>query len=93
MTKPWRDAATGEPLVIFQDGRAPLPPSRNPIASDAVIDRMIARDEFIGRVVREVAELPDRTSPDDYPDMMLVSADELSRIMTWALDDLLKRVK
>src|SRR3954465_10621146 len=29
------------------------------------------------RVVRRVAELPDRTSPDDWPEAMLVTADEL----------------
>lgn len=38
-------------------------------------------DEWIGNVVQDVAELPDRTSPDDKPDMMLVSADELRSII------------
>jgi hypothetical protein len=33
------------------------------------------------RVVRDVAELPDRTSPDDQPDMMLVTAEELKGIV------------
>lgn len=32
-------------------------------------------------IVREVAELPDRTSPDDAPDMMLVKAEELRLIV------------
>lgn len=36
-----------------------------------------ALDGIVSLVVREVAELPDRTSPDDAPDMMLVTADEL----------------
>lgn len=32
-------------------------------------------------IVKGVAELPDRTSPDDQPDMMLVTADELTEIV------------
>lgn len=37
--------------------------------------------EAMARVIRDVAELPDRTSPDDAPDMMLVTAEELSMIL------------
>lgn len=33
------------------------------------------------RVVRRVAELPDRTSPDNWPEAMLVTADELREII------------
>lgn len=33
------------------------------------------------RVLRRVAELPDRTSPDDWPEAMLVTHDELERIL------------
>lgn len=33
------------------------------------------------QVVREVAELPDRTSPDDMPDMLMVTAQELHDIV------------
>jgi hypothetical protein len=36
-------------------------------------------------IVRDVAELPDRTSPEDQPDMMLVTADELRSIVCAAL--------
>lgn len=32
-------------------------------------------------IIRDVAELPDRTSPEDQPDMMLVTADELEAIL------------
>jgi len=32
-------------------------------------------------IIRDVAELPDRTSPNDQPDMMLVTADELRTIL------------
>lgn len=38
-------------------------------------------------VAREVAELPDRTSPDGAPDMMLVSHDELVAIVNKVLAD------
>lgn len=38
--------------------------------------------DYATRVIREVAELPDRTSPEDQPEMMLVSADELRTILS-----------
>ena len=37
--------------------------------------------EVTDRVVRRVAELPDRTSPDNWPEAMLVTADELREII------------
>lgn len=40
------------------------------------------REEIIVGVLRDVAELPDRTSPDDWPEAMLVTADELRAILT-----------
>lgn len=36
---------------------------------------------FADLVVRAVAELPDRTSPEDQPEMMLVTPDELRAII------------
>lgn len=42
-------------------------------------------------VVRDVAELPDRTSPDDQPDMMLVTAAELDRIVTSRIAEVTNR--
>ncbi len=44
-------------------------------ASDGMTDRVV------DQIVRDVAELPDRTSPEDQPDMMLVTADELTLIV------------
>ena len=38
-------------------------------------------DSLANQVVREVAELPDRTSPDDMPDMLMVTAQELHDIV------------
>lgn len=37
--------------------------------------------EFISQIICEVAELGDRTSPDSFPDAMLVTAGELSEIL------------
>ncbi len=36
---------------------------------------------LIDHVIRDVAELPDRTSPDDNPDTMLVTTRELRDIL------------
>jgi hypothetical protein len=36
---------------------------------------------WVEKVVQAVAELPDRTSPDDWPDAMLVTADELRGLL------------
>lgn len=41
-------------------------------------------DAQITTIIRDVAELPDRDSPADQPDMMLVSADELRTILAAA---------
>jgi hypothetical protein len=38
-------------------------------------------ENFINSVIGDVSELPDRTSPEDEPDMMLVTADELKTII------------
>lgn len=52
----------------------------------AEIDRLRARDaqkqrEVIEGVIRDVAELPDRTSPADWPEAMLVTEAELRAIL------------
>ena len=41
----------------------------------------IDRDQLIGAIIREVAELPDRTSPEGEPGIMLVSERELLLIL------------
>lgn len=43
----------------------------------------------VDRIVGAVAELPDRTSPDDWPDAMLVTADELRAIVTAEIEAML----
>jgi hypothetical protein len=39
-------------------------------------------DRFIGNVIRDVAELPDRNSPEDWPEAMLVTSNELRAIIS-----------
>lgn len=40
------------------------------------------RTVVIERIVQRVAELPDRTSPDDWPEAMLVTSGELAWILS-----------
>jgi hypothetical protein len=42
--------------------------------------------EFAARIVLAVCEIPDRNSPDDQPEMMLVTPDELRSIVCAALE-------
>jgi uncharacterized coiled-coil protein SlyX len=44
-------------------------------------------DRFIGEVIQNVAELPDRNSPDDWPEAMLVTSEELKAILLAVHDD------
>lgn len=48
-------------------------------------------DQFVNSVLNDVAELPDRTSPDDEPDMMLITAEELKTILCTRLAEALAR--
>lgn len=50
-------------------------------------------NEIIAKIIRDVAELPDRTSPEDWPDAMLVEPVELNDILVSHLDGLKPVVK
>jgi hypothetical protein len=39
------------------------------------------RETIVDAIIRDVCELPDRASPDDRPDMLMVTADELHTIL------------
>ena len=41
---------------------------------------------LIGAVLRDVAELPDRNSPDDWPDALIVTGEELEIILEEAFE-------
>lgn len=45
----------------------------------------------VDAIVRAVAELPDRSSPEDWPEAMLVTAEELTGILRDALDPLVSK--
>ena len=65
--------------------------NRRPVSTEnAELKRQLAEagaftqaqaDGIVSVVLRDVAELPDRTSPEDQPEMMLVSGEELSLIL------------
>lgn len=61
----------GEPLALL----AELDAER---AENA---RLRADRDAIDLILRDVAELPDRTSPDDWPEALLVTAEELREIL------------
>ncbi len=42
---------------------------------------MSTHEVLIESILRRVAELPDRTSPEDWPEAMLVTHDELEAIL------------
>jgi hypothetical protein len=50
----------------------------------------VCPDAIAYRVSQRVAELPDRTSPDDRPNLMLVTADELQFIVTDEINESLE---
>lgn len=45
----------------------------------------MTNEEIANQVVRDVAELPDRTSPEEWPEAMLVTCAELHLIVLHAL--------
>lgn len=47
--------------------------------------------DWIDRVVQDVAELSDRNSPEDWPDAMLVTADELRQIIEHRAKEAIKQ--
>ncbi len=46
-----------------------------------------AHDRIAESICQTIAEIPDRSSPDDDPDMMLVTSDELHTIVVCALEN------
>lgn len=47
---------------------------------------MEARKRFISNIIQMVCEIPDRTSPDDQPEMMLVTGEDLDNIVSIAFE-------
>jgi hypothetical protein len=44
-------------------------------------------DQIVARILVDVCELEDRSSPDETPEMMLVSGEELDMIVRRALEE------
>lgn len=75
-------------IVDAVQGTAP-----NLYPSEAARVHAAYSEDVAARVCRDVAELPDRSSPEDWPEAMLVTAGELRRIVVAALADGVKEVK
>jgi hypothetical protein len=58
-----------------------LPSVSTPPGDDEVERLQNITDDLVGNIIVDVAELPDRTSPDDWPTAMLVTGDELAEIV------------
>ena len=56
-------------------------------AQAAVAEANARIDNIAARVCRSVAELPDRDSPEGWPEAMLVTHEELHAIVLGALND------
>lgn len=56
-----------------------------PWSSETATEQQGQAQGVVDGIVRAVAELPDRNSPEDWPEAMLVTADELTRIVGAAL--------
>lgn len=77
-----REAQRVARLVIGPDDISPTTQLRLITEVEELRAALRERDERIAtEIVREVAELPDRNSPDDQPDMMLVTQAELTAII------------
>ena len=51
------------------------------LAEVGLIPSTEKRIDWIGEVIRDICEIPDRTSPDDFPEAMLVTIPELRTII------------
>jgi hypothetical protein len=69
------DAPTVKAFVAWAS-----PPAADPRVAEAVLSSFLTKK--LDDIVRQVAELPDRSSPEDWPEAMLVTADELRAILT-----------
>ena len=49
--------------------------------------------EKINLIIRDVAELPDRTSPEDFPEALILTSDELEEILIQNLADSFKYIQ
>lgn len=69
--------------ALAQSPKAPDPSLSTGCKSpgEAPLGTLIRIDQIIPRYLLEVAELPDRTSPEGWPQAMLVTGDELDTLL------------
>ena len=85
----WFWPKTGEDAVEYiRSDLAALRQNVAQVTTDAVGRDDV--DDIIAAVLQDVAELPDRTSPEDNPDMMLMKTGELELILNRSLAALRK---
>lgn len=60
------------------------------VSSGAITPKALTT--FAERVCADVADLPDRTSPEDWPEAMIVTGDELAGIVEQRAQEMLARV-
>ncbi len=77
----WRKSEANQMAIEQREHYIP-----GPIAIKRLEAQLVSHGRIADEIVREVSELPDRTSPDYAPDMMLVNADELRAIVLAALN-------
>ena len=92
---PPRDPAPGyggyfDPLWLDADDDSPLSVADATLAAQAPVQgepvSLTDRAEFTEQILLAVAEIPDRDSPADQPEMMLVTREELSGIIANAFE-------
>lgn len=59
----------------------PAAESAEPKTRTQCADLVRSSEDFVDRVVRRISEIPDRNSPSDFPEGMVVTADELREIL------------
>lgn len=79
----WRDGRIRELEQQLAEARAARKECASPDSREVAT--------FLGDIVLDVAEIPDRTSPDDQPEIMLVTGEELKRIVGQRLIELCER--
>ena len=81
-------SSTDDPSVIASVQAKLKAAGCKPVApvADAVAQSGIDRAAFTQKILLSVAEIPDRDSPEDQPEMMLVTSEELSGIIASAFE-------
>jgi len=84
----WADhERTCRKIAALAASPQPQPVQAQPSEAATAESQVLTFSDVASRVCRAVAELPDRNSPEGWPDAMLVTQSELHGIMMDALDE------